>query len=127
MRMPLVFRIWICSAMVLNSFNMPPYKIRGPLAVQRPSFVPASHRVHKDYFTGNTINQVLVVLGDNSAKIRKTSKCIQGVNLQIRPNAWLPFCTAYMSKFKSSAYIGNILTLWAPLKNSAVHSATEVT
>ena len=37
------------------------------------------------------------------------------------------FCAAYMSKFKSSAYMGNILTLWAPLKKSAVHSATEIT
>ena len=87
MRMPLVSRTWICSAMVLNSFNMPPYKIRGPLVAQRPSFVPASRRVHKDCFTENIINQVLIVIGGNSAKIRKTSKYIQGVNLQIRLNA----------------------------------------
>ena len=36
MRMPLVSGMWICSAMVLNYFNMPPYKIRGPL-VARPN------------------------------------------------------------------------------------------
>ena len=88
MRMPLVSGIRICSAMVLNSFNVLPYKIRGPLVAQRPSFVPASRRVHKDCFTGNIINQVLVVLGDNSAKIRKTPQVHpRAVNLQIRPNA----------------------------------------
>ena len=66
MRMPLVSGIRICSAMVLNSFNVLPYKIRGPLVAQRPSFVPASRRVHKDYFTMLIVIQLGMTLGYNA-------------------------------------------------------------
>lgn len=52
--------------MVLNSFNCPPGKIKGPLVAQRPSFVPASRRVHKDYFTVLIVIQLGMALGYNT-------------------------------------------------------------
>lgn len=62
----------------LASIGLPPRKARGPLVTQRPSFVHASRRAHKDRFTITVLNHKPIMTGGNSMKSKSLLKYARG-------------------------------------------------